>query len=72
MDGLGAFHSKSEKDKYVITYMYNLTNDTNKLIYKTETDSQSVENELMVARWGRIVGKGKLRSVGWTCTHCYI
>ena len=51
MDGLGAFHSKSEKDKYVITYMYNLTNDTNKLIYKTETDSQYVENELMVARW---------------------
>ena len=31
--------SKSEKDKYGITYMWNLKNSTNKLIYKIETDS---------------------------------
>ena len=32
--------SKSEKDKY-ITYMWNRKDDTNELIYKTETDSQN-------------------------------
>ena len=34
--------SKSEKDKYYdITYMWNLKNNTNESIYKTETDSQT-------------------------------
>ena len=35
--------SQTEKDKchYDITYMWNLKNDTNELIYKTETDSQT-------------------------------
>ena len=34
--------SKSGKDKYhMITHMWNLKNDTNELIYKTETDSQT-------------------------------
>ena len=28
---------------YGITYMWNLTNSTNELIYKTETDSQTWE-----------------------------
>ena len=32
--------SQTEKDKY-ITYMWNLKYDTNGLIYKTETDSQT-------------------------------
>ena len=35
--------SQTEKDKYhmiSITYMWNLKNDMNKSIYKTETDSQ--------------------------------
>ena len=32
--------SQTEKDKCHITYMWNLKNDTNELIYKTETDSQ--------------------------------
>ena len=32
--------SQSEKDKYhIITNMWNLKNDTNELIYITETDS---------------------------------
>ena len=33
--------SQTEKDKYHITYMYNLKYDTNELIYKTEIDSQT-------------------------------
>ena len=35
--------SETEKDKYDITYVWNLKkkkNETNELIYKTETDSQ--------------------------------
>ena len=50
---------KSDKEgeiSYDISYMRNLKiNDTNKLIYKIETDSQT-ENEAMVAR-GRM-GEG--------------
>ena len=34
MNGLGEV-----KDKYYITYMWNQKNDTNELIYETETDS---------------------------------
>ena len=34
--------SQTEKDtSYDITYMWNLKYDTNELIYKTETDSQT-------------------------------
>ena len=33
--------SQTEKNKYIITCMQNLKNDTNKHIYKTETDSQT-------------------------------
>ena len=33
--------SKSEKDKDDITHLWNLKNNTNELIYKTETDSQT-------------------------------
>ena len=35
--------SQKEKDKYhmIITYMWNLKYDTNELIYKTETNSQT-------------------------------
>ena len=43
MDTTRDYHtkwSKSEKDKY-ITYMWNRKDDTNELIYKTETDSQN-------------------------------
>ena len=43
MDATRDYHtkgSKLEKDKY-ITYMWNQKDDTNELIYKTETDSQN-------------------------------
>ena len=33
--------SQKEKDKYDITYMWNLKYDKNELIYETETDSQT-------------------------------
>ena len=33
--------SQTVKDKYGITYICNLKNNTNELIYKTETDSQT-------------------------------
>ena len=33
--------NQTEKDIYRITYMWNLKNDTNELIYKTETDPQT-------------------------------
>ena len=42
-----------------ITYMWNLKNDTNELIYKTETDSTDIENKFMVTKgetWGHILG----------------
>ena len=47
MDGLGGYYAKSSKSDrerqilYDIAYMCNLTNDTNELIFKTETDSQT-------------------------------
>ena len=33
--------SKSEKDIYDLTYIWNQKDDTNELVYKTETDSQA-------------------------------
>ena len=44
MDGPRDYHTKSDREiqiSYDITYMWNLKNDTNELIYKTETDSQT-------------------------------
>ena len=47
MDGPRDYHtkwSKSERERqrpYDITYMWNLKYDTNELIYKTETDSET-------------------------------
>ena len=47
MDGPKDYYtkwSKSDKERqisYNITYMWNLKNDTNELIYKTEIDSQT-------------------------------
>ena len=43
-DGHRHYHikwSKSDKDKYYITYMWNLKISTNKSICKTETNSQT-------------------------------
>ena len=46
--------SKSDREREIsyIAYMWNQKNDTNELIYETETDSD-LENQLMVE-----VGKG--------------
>ena len=41
MDGPRYSHTKSDKDKYHNTYIWNLENDTNELIYKTEADWQT-------------------------------
>ena len=44
MDGPRDYHtkwSKPDKDKYDITYMWNLTFDTKEPIYETEADSQT-------------------------------
>ena len=47
MDGPRDYHTKwtnSERERqipYDITYMWNLKYDTNEIIYKTETDSQT-------------------------------
>ena len=54
MDGPREYHtkwSKSDRERqiYDIIYMWNLKNNTNELIYKTETDSQT-ENKVMVTK----------------------
>ena len=45
MDGPSDYHTKRSKSEreipYNIIYMWNLKYDTNELIYKTETDSQT-------------------------------
>ena len=45
MDGPRHYHTKQNKLEkqipYDITYMWNLKNDTNECIYKTEMDSQT-------------------------------
>ena len=57
MDGPREYHtkwSKSGKERQIlyITYMWNLKNNTNEYIYKTETDSQTQET------YGYQKGKG--------------
>ena len=48
---------KLEKDKYHdINFMYNVKNDTNESIYKTEIDSQTQKINFQLPkekRWGR-------------------
>ena len=48
--------SKSDRERqisYDITYMWNLKNDTNELIYQTDTDSQTQRMNLWLPK-----GKG--------------
>ena len=58
MDGLRDYHAKwgkSDRERqisYDITYMWNIKNDTNGLIYKTETHSH-LENKPMVTKGER-------------------
>ena len=44
--------SQTEDKYHMISYMWNLGNDTNELIHKTETGSQILKN---------IITKGKMR-----------
>ena len=59
MDGSRDYHTKWSKSErkgqipYDITYMWNLNYDTNELIYKTETDSQTSKTNLQLPK-----GKG--------------
>ena len=41
MDGPRGKSDRERQILYVITYMWNLKNDTNELMYETETDSQT-------------------------------
>ena len=63
--------SRSQVPHNVI-YMWNLKiNNTNELIYKTGTDSQTQRMNLWSSGW-KDGGKGQLGSLESTCTHCYI
>ena len=60
----------SQRKTQAITYMWNLENDTNKFLYKTETDSQTQTTNLRFTK-----GKGKegqIRSLALTDTCYYI
>ena len=50
----------SQKDKYCITCMWNLKNNTNELIYKTETDSPMWKTNLWLPK-----GKGGYKLGVW-------
>ena len=52
------FSEMSEKDIYDITYVWNLKNNTNEYIYKTETDSQTYKTNLWLSK-----GKGGGRRI---------
>ena len=67
--------SQTEREEYSTPYIWNLKiNDTNKLTYRTETDSQTSRTNvpLPLLGVGENGGKGQSGSLGWTCTHCYI
>jgi len=46
--------SQTETNTFNITYMWNLKNNTNKLTYKTETDSQTSKINLPEGKRGGI------------------
>ena len=48
--------------------MHNVKNDTNELIYKTETDSETQKTNLWLPK-GK--GWGQTRSMELTDVHCY-
>ena len=48
-----------------------LKNGVNKLIYKTETYSQTSKTNLWLPA-GKACGEGKIRSLGLTYTHYYV
>ena len=52
---------------YNITYMWDLKTSTNKLIYKTETDTQTQKANIWLPKEKR--GEGQTGSVGLTDAH---
>ena len=79
MDGPRDYYTqwaKSARERqisYDITCMWNLKKkkDTNELIYKIETDSQTLKTNLWLPK-GKSGGEGKIRSLGLTDMHYYI
>ena len=55
--------TRTRQISYDITYMWNLKNDTNKVIYKTETDSQTQRTNLWLPK-GKGRGRDKLEVWG--------
>ena len=52
-------HTEKDRHCYDITYMWNLKNNTNEFIYKTET-LIDIENKLLVTKRERQSGRDKL------------
>ena len=61
--------SHKEKDKYRITYMWNLNCDPNEHIYETDPLT-NIEEKLVVAK-GRGTGEGRIRSLGLADANYY-
>ena len=55
--------SQTDKDKYMISHMWILKNDTNELNYETATNSQTQKTNLWLPK-GKGVGGGKNQEVG--------
>ena len=67
-DPIEYYDERNKLDKgreilYDITYMWNLKNDTNESIYKTEKDSQRQKTKLRLPN-GKGVGRDKLGAWG--------
>ena len=56
--------SEVRQISYDVTYMYNLKNNTNELVYKRETDSQ-IQKIIMATKEER-VGEGQIRTAELT------
>ena len=76
MDGPRNYHTKQNKSErerqipYHIAYMWNLKYDTNELIYKAETDSQTQKTELWLPM-GQGEGEGWNGSLGLVNANYY-
>ena len=69
--GLGRSPGEVYDILYNITHMWNLKYDTNELIYKTETDSQTYKTDFWLIK-GRKVGEKWIGSLGLADANCYI
>ena len=65
---------KSDRERQIsfdILLVESKKKDTNEVIYKTETDSQTLKTNLWLPK-GKCGGEGQIRSWGLTYTHYYI